>query len=317
MTGTPKWMQMTLCAAAVYNVFWGAFVVFFPLVIFEWAGMPQPQYPEIWQCVGMIVGVYGIGYGIAATNPVRHWPIVLVGLLGKVLGPIGFLNSLQSGHLPLRFGWINVTNDIIWWIPFALILAHAYEAHLNSERTIAPEIVRLALRTPTNMGVTLDEVSRISPVLLVFLRHAGCTFCREALADIAEQRKEIESAGARIVLVHMGPEEHASRFFPNYGLDEVLRISDPKRTLYRAFGLGRGTFGRLFGPKVWLRGFYAGVLKGHGVGRLVGDGMQMPGVFLLYHGEVVRAYRHHSVADRPQYGRLVRQENVFELGMQS
>ena len=121
----PKWMSYVLWAAAVYNILWGAFVIFFPLTIFQWLGLPVPNYPMIWQCVGMIVGVYGVGYACAATAPCRHWPIVLVGLLGKVLGPIGFLFAALHGELPWRFGVINITNDLIWWIPFALILYRA------------------------------------------------------------------------------------------------------------------------------------------------------------------------------------------------
>jgi hypothetical protein len=37
------------------------------------------------------------------------------------------------------------------------------------------------------------------------------------------------------------------------------------------------------------------------VGRLAGDGFQMPGVFLIFKGEVIRSYRHHTAADRPDY----------------
>ena len=120
------WMRITLAAAGVYNLLWGAFIVAFPLLPFRWLGMPPPNYPEIWQCVGMIVGVYGLGYAIAATDPVRHWPIVLVGLLGKLFGPLGFLLAALRGDLPWAFGWINVTNDLIWLVPFSLILVHAY-----------------------------------------------------------------------------------------------------------------------------------------------------------------------------------------------
>ena len=82
-------MRYILLAAGIYNIVWGAFVVLFPGAIFSWLDMPQPNYPQFWQCIGMIVGVYGIGYAIAAFDPVRHWPIVLVGFLGKVLGPAG------------------------------------------------------------------------------------------------------------------------------------------------------------------------------------------------------------------------------------
>ncbi len=73
----------------------------------------------------MVVGVYGLAYAIAGFDPRRFWPIVMVGLLGKVLGPLGFLAGLVSGELPLRFGWINVANDLVWWLPFALLLADA------------------------------------------------------------------------------------------------------------------------------------------------------------------------------------------------
>ena len=119
------WMFWVLRAAAAYNLIFGALVVLFPLAFFRIASMQEPNYPEIWQCVGMIVGVYGVGYWIAASDPARHWPIVLVGFLGKIFGPIGFLQAALSGRFPWVFGWINVTNDLIWWIPFALILLYA------------------------------------------------------------------------------------------------------------------------------------------------------------------------------------------------
>ena len=121
-------MFFVLALAAVYNISWGAFVIFFPAAVFDWAGMPQPVYPQLWQCIGMIVGVYGVGYGIAAYDPVRHWPIVLVGFLGKVFGPIGMIQALVTGALPPVFALNCVGNDLIWWIPFALILRHAWRS---------------------------------------------------------------------------------------------------------------------------------------------------------------------------------------------
>ncbi|MEZ6139940.1 MAG: SRPBCC family protein [Zavarzinella sp.] len=121
-TVIPKWARRTLQFAGVYNLVWGAFTVLFPHFFFDVAGAERMRYPQIWQCVGMIVGVYGIGYLIAAGNPFRHWPIVLVGLLGKIFGPIGFAFSIFQGGFPVEFGLNIITNDLIWWIPFSLII---------------------------------------------------------------------------------------------------------------------------------------------------------------------------------------------------
>ena len=68
----PRWCRQVLVAAAIYNLVWGAAVIIAPLTLFRWAGMELPRYPEIWQCVGMIVGVYGIGYWIAASVVFRR-----------------------------------------------------------------------------------------------------------------------------------------------------------------------------------------------------------------------------------------------------
>ena len=123
------WMKTVLRLAGIYNLAWGALVIAMPLQFFRWAGMEDPLYPQIWQCVGMIVGVYGIGYWFAGNAPLRHWPIVLVGFLGKIFGPIGFLKAALSNELPWAWGATIVTNDLIWWVPFALILLAARRAN--------------------------------------------------------------------------------------------------------------------------------------------------------------------------------------------
>jgi hypothetical protein len=122
-------MRVVLRAAGVYNILFGVWAVFWPEAYFRLADMPVPHLPELWQCIGMIVGVYGIGYWIAARDPFTHWPIVLVGLLGKVLGPIGYVGSLMKGTFTWKAGILNVTNDVVWWVPFALVLAGAWKHH--------------------------------------------------------------------------------------------------------------------------------------------------------------------------------------------
>jgi len=62
---SPRWMAR-LVAAGIYNLLWGARTVLRPAWLFQLTGMHLPNDPVIWQCVGMIVGVYGIGYLAAA-----------------------------------------------------------------------------------------------------------------------------------------------------------------------------------------------------------------------------------------------------------
>lgn len=304
----PAWMRATLAIAAAYNILWGAWVVLFPLSIFRLADLAEPRYPAIWQCVGMIVGVFGVGYAIAALDPVRHWPIVLVGLLGKIFGPIGFLLTASRDELPWSFAWTILTNDLVWWIPFFLILRHAYRSGQmpvpTNGRLNAPRPIASAMGSATDQhGISLLELSRSRPRMVIFLRHLGCTFCREALADIHRQRDAIERRGLSPVLVHMGLEDDARSLFARYKVDDLPRVSDPGQALYRAFELDRGGIGQLFGWREFVRGI-AATLRGHRVGRLKGDGLQMPGVFIVASGRIVGAYRHAHASDRPDYARM-------------
>jgi hypothetical protein len=175
---TPAWMRYTLYLAGLYNLTWGTAVILFPEWSLRLGGLwpadssdsPPVLMLSLWQCIGMIVGVYGIGYAIAGTNPTRHWPIVLVGWLGKIFGPIGGIAGILAGELPVTMLWTNLFNDVIWWIPFTLILYHAYRASLHEE-SVALQPVLEQIRS--DKGATLQQLSASAPVLVVFLRHFG------------------------------------------------------------------------------------------------------------------------------------------------
>ena len=122
------WMSLVLKVASIYNIIWGAWVVLFPLHFFDLVGMEHPIHLVISQGMGMVIGVYGLGYWWASYSPVRHWPIVAVGFLGKIFGPAGFVMNYLQGTIPGSFGYTLITNDLIWWIPFGLILWHTHKA---------------------------------------------------------------------------------------------------------------------------------------------------------------------------------------------
>ncbi|GIW73829.1 MAG: hypothetical protein KatS3mg103_0351 [Phycisphaerales bacterium] len=265
-------------------------MVAFPNALFDLAGMPSPRYPQLWQCIGMIVGVYGVGYLAAARDPWRHWPIVLVGLLGKVFGPIGFAQALIAGDLPPAFGVTILTNDLLWWAPFAMILWGA--ARARHEPLDRPPTLSEALHSLHDQhGRSLADVTDQRPTLVLLLRHAGCIFCTQALADLAGQRQALERAGLALAVVSMSQPQDLARRAQRFGLEGVVLVSDPDRMLYRALALPRGRFAQLFGPAVWWRGLRAW-LQGHRIGRLDGDGFQMPGAFVLHKGQVLAEHRH-------------------------
>ena len=309
------WMRSVLIAAGVYNLIWGAAAVIVPQTMLSWLGVESaPLAVKFWQCIGMIVGVYGIGYLLASRAPYRHWLMTLVGLLGKILGPIGFAVAVVDGFLPASMSWTILTNDLIWWVPFGAILWGALRYHQAKGYAYEmPEADDPRREVKTNGGQRLDELADVTPQLVVFLRHAGCTFCRQALSDISAQREQIEANGCGIVLVHLGEEgSEAEAIFRRYGLDDVPRISDPLCRLYRQFGLDLGGFSQLFGLRVWFQGFVAGIIDGHGIGAVRGNSFQMPGVYLYHCGIILDGFRHQASSDRPNYVALAQQIEIQE-----
>lgn len=111
-----------LYAAALYNLVWGTLTVLFPNLYFDVVGMARPNPAALWQVVGMFVAVYAPVYWWMGRHPGRFRHFIIIAILGKTFGPVGFVFSLLSGQLPLAFGWTLLTNDLIWWPAFWLYL---------------------------------------------------------------------------------------------------------------------------------------------------------------------------------------------------
>ncbi len=159
----------------------------------------------------------------------------------------------------------------------------------------------------TEAGRSLLDLVDESPVLLVFLRHFSCAFCAMALDRVSQARPQIQAKGVRPVFVHLGFPERAKPYFDYYHLSDVERISNPQATLYQlpAFGLSRtNPYLHSLRPAV-LMGWFKGALFKYGIGIIREDGEQMPGVFFLKERTVVRAFRHRTIADEPDYLKLV------------
>ncbi|MBV8514084.1 MAG: redoxin domain-containing protein [Acidobacteria bacterium] len=171
---------------------------------------------------------------------------------------------------------------------------------------LAPTILRsnridadLLAAYASQNGQTLGELAS-RPLFLVFLRHFGCTFCREAVDTISKKRHEIEAGGSRLAFVHLGTEEKAQWFFKPYHLLDVPRFGDAEGRLYQAFGLLRAELAQYLNSESILRMLLAWS-RGHFIGLPAGDIQRMPGAFLMERGEIRKAFRHKLVSDRPDY----------------
>lgn len=307
-----SWTRPFLQFAAIYHVLWGLFLIARPNLLLQWAQLPLPQYSFLIQGVGGVVLVFGVAYAIAAKDIMRHWLVIFMAFLLKSGALVGTMTYYFTGTLGSEFVWFSFVNDLLWlpmlgWILHQVFLQHETHHYYLDRRKMRIND-NLLSHFEDQFGTQLSTITEYRPTLLVFIRHFGCTFCREAMEDIRRNREQIKSEGTRICIVHMCSSERSDEFFSKYDLADISRVSDPDKALYKSFGLSRGSFNQIFGWKSWLRGFFAGVVKGHGIGRQEGDGWQMPGAFLIYKDEIVQSFRHQTVSDRPDYASLAQCE---------
>lgn len=160
------------------------------------------------------------------------------------------------------------------------------------------------LRSQNSDGSTWSEqFPTDSKTLLVFLRHFGCTFCRQTVALLKEFEPELKRRGVdKIVFVFHGALDDAHEFFEERW-PSVTAIHDPDLLYYRKFGVIRGTPRQLLGPRALIAGI-KGLLSGHGIGRPKSDPFLMPGFFLLNGDVILKEFRPSHAGEMPTIEQL-------------
>lgn len=278
--------QIILRVAALVSLIWGFLVPIIPFLIQSFFGPEmEASFSEMLQYVGIVFGVMGIGYFIASFDPGKHWSVVFIGLLMNVFLALNFLKIYLTDIVPSQIPLFLFLNSVIWIVPFFYILLLAYEEN-TLEESSPKRFLDLINYVRTNKGDTLLELSKKQNVLLVFVRHFGCTFCRETVSEISKLEQSIAGKKLTLVFVHMSDPAHGDDFFSRYYDHQIYHVSDPSRSLYKSLNMRRGTFYQLFGPMTWIKGIWAGVFKGHGIG-VEGDILQLGGYFILSNGQII------------------------------
>jgi hypothetical protein len=165
--------RLTFAAAAVYNLAFGLWTALVPRSFFDLFALEPPRYPSIWACLGMVVGLYGLGYAYAARHLDRAAPFIAIGLLGKLLGPAGWVLTVVQGEWPVRTLTLILFNDVVWWLPFSLFLLEGTRLG-KLLRSHAPYVCAAAnLAAIAAMATLLRQGTEVEPSVAARIAYIG------------------------------------------------------------------------------------------------------------------------------------------------
>jgi peroxiredoxin len=161
---------------------------------------------------------------------------------------------------------------------------------------------------PEGRQVRLGQLWADRTAVLVFVRHFGCLFCRQQIADIAPLVDRVRARGAELVVIGQGSVEEA-RAFRDGEERTVPLLTDPSRNSYCALEMRRGLSSALT-PAVLARAFRAW-RAGFRQSRAAGDPLQQGGVVVIAAGGVERfRYISQNAGDHPPPAQILRALDV-------
>lgn len=307
MKKSPEWADITLRFAGVVNVVWGLIFALFTSPLFRWAQLPEPPFLFPWQLIGISTIVFGLAYYIASFNIPKHALVVVMGFAIKLASTVAVWKSVVTRDFPLPLALYFSAKDLLWLVPFALVLYYIFQRWQHPEKDRANPTVPLAetlARFRTDRGRALYALSQEQPVLLIFLPPVTSPLFQNFLADISQQRAAIKQKGALPVLVHAERSERMVGQLRRAGLAEEAYVNDPDHTIHNTFNLKRAALRHLFSVSSWKQGWLDGGLANTNLDELTSDGFRMPATFLIYRGELLKSYHYEQLSDSPDYGLL-------------
>ena len=177
------------------------------------------------------------------------------------------------------------------------------KSEVNAMERIDAHLADATILNTVGDALPFSNLYAEQTTLVVFVRHFGCIFCRERLADLAEALPLLEAHGMGAVAIGNGTPLMAEAFSETLKVDIPI-YTDPSRDIFkkaemkRNFGLGFATI------KQGLRSWKAG----HRQGAVAGDPWQQGGCLLIRpDGLILAAERDHRAGDIIDFQTTVRQ----------
>jgi hypothetical protein len=120
------WMFWLLVFAGCYNLLVCLNLGVFYHEALRFFGLPKPQILLFVQLVGILVGLFGVGYLMVARHPVENRNLLLLGFLSKALGTALAVGYFLLGKVSIAFMILVVFSDLVYLPPFLVILRRLY-----------------------------------------------------------------------------------------------------------------------------------------------------------------------------------------------
>lgn len=280
----------------IYQMILGFVGIIFAQQILQFLKLDFPHNPIV--VIAVLYFALGFGIFLASYSLIDNWLILFVNLVKKVLILFVSIYFGVTQGVNAEYATFVFLDSVVSIILLYQILDYIFVNKYDDDDSSYPPSLESLKLARTNSGENLVELSHKNPLLLVFIRHFGCTFCRETVSEVSKIEEKIKRRGLTPVFVHLSDPSFGDEFFEKYFNHRVLHVSDPARRIYRALKIRRGNLWQLYGLPTWYRGFIAGFFKGHGgVSELEGDEMQLGAYFVLNKGEIVFSHHNQSASE--------------------
>jgi len=278
-----------LSLIAIYYLFTALALFFCPKLILGLAGIAPLGAEFLILAFGAVMLALAFGAGMACFFPGALFGITSLLFMANLFDLLVVLRSVQLGSLPIYSGIFFLLLDLFWVLALAWVLYQYYceRTKINNQ---AGDISSLdfALRLkPLDSNLSLAELSEKAKLLLIYVRHSGCTFCRAHLAEIAKEHELILKQGAVVVIAGLSSADDLKELLRSYPINGAMVLSDPDRILARALGARRASLFQLFGPKELWSALVRGALFKYGIGRVSSDPLQLGGTFVIHRAKVI------------------------------